>query len=103
MPRVKKLTVVGSRKCEEPAAYSCKKGSVILTSHLLSEFQVSEHIHSWTVNSVSSLVKDPKHITAITSPPKPDLYHLHHKQLVKNAKITHLHHKCQTTCFDVDE
>ena len=29
-----------------------------------------------------------QHITPIASPPKPDLTHFHHKQLVKNAKIT---------------
>ena len=45
-------------------------------------------LHAWTENSVNGLVKNSKHITPIASPPKPDLTHLHHKQLVKNAKIT---------------
>ena len=29
-------------------------------------------LHAWTVNSVNRLVKNSKHITAITSPPKPE-------------------------------
>ena len=39
--------------------HDCKKGIVVSTSHLLSEFQVSEHI-------TCRLVKNPKHITAIS-------------------------------------
>ena len=31
-------------------------------------------LHAWTENSVNELVKNPKHITAITSPAKPDRY-----------------------------
>jgi len=46
------------------------------------------------MNSMIRLVKNPTHITVITSPPKPDLAL---QQLVKNAKITYCHHKCQTT------
>ena len=42
-------------------------------------------LYAWTVNSVNRLYKNPKHMTAITSPSKPG--HLHHKQLVKNVKI----------------
>ena len=33
-----------------------------------------------------------------TSSSKPDIHHLHHKQVVKNAE----HRKCQTTCWGVD-
>ena len=71
---------------------------VISTSHLL---QMSEHITCMDSNS-NRLFKNPKHTTAITSPPKPDITHLHHKQLVKYAKITYLHQKCQTTCMGVN-
>ena len=42
-------------------------------------------LHSWTVNSVNRLIKNPKHITAITVPLT--FTHLHHKHVVKNAKV----------------
>ena len=34
--------------------------------------QQTNHTHAWTANSVNRLVKKSKHITAITSPFKPD-------------------------------
>ena len=58
-------------------------------------------LNIWTVNCVNRLAKNPKH--SLQQSPlharKPNHYHLHHKQLVKNAKITHMHHKCQSTCL----
>ena len=54
--------------------YSCKRGIVISTSHLLSEFRVSNILHAWTVNSVNILVKNPKHISAFTFSSKPNVY-----------------------------
>ena len=62
----------------------CKKGIVISTSNLLSECQVSEHITCMDSKSVSRLVKNPRHITAFTSPTKP-------------ISQKCLHHKWQTT------
>ena len=46
------------------------KGELSLFNKPFAEFQVSEHIlHAWIVNPVNRLVKNPKHTTAITSPP----------------------------------
>ena len=51
------------------------KGIVISANHLLSQFHISEHISciAWTVNAMSRLIKNPKHISAITFLSKPDI------------------------------
>ena len=50
-------------------------------------------LHARTVKSVNRLVKNPEHITQSPLHPNVTLTYLHHKQLVKNAQITHLQHK----------
>ena len=87
------LSVIPHVLHSDPVLHACtytlkRKVSFRSTSYLLSEFQVSECIHAGTENSVNELIKNSKHITAITCPPKPDLTNFHPKQLVKNAKIT---------------
>ena len=50
------------------------KEIVISTSHLLCQFQVSEHIICMDSYSANSLVKNPKHITAIAFSSKSNNY-----------------------------
>ena len=64
--------------------YICKNGIVISTNHVLSEFQVSEHITAQTVNLVNRLVKNLKAHSSnqkVTFHPSLKFTHLHHKQM----------------------
>ena len=54
------------------------QGLVISTSHLLSEFQVSEHITCMD-SKLCEQIKNPKHITAM---PSLMFTHPHHKQVL---------------------
>ena len=61
---------------------------------------MSEHV---TCMDSKFCEQNPKHITGITSPSKPHLYHKH-AIIVKNAKITYLHHtNARELACDADE
>ena len=52
----------------------CKKGMSFQQTVCYMSFRCVNILHAWTVNSANRLVKNSKHITSFTSPPKPDLY-----------------------------
>ena len=62
---------------------------------MLSDFQVSEHIRCMDCNSVNN---------ANTSSSKPDIHPFASQASSQECRknFTHLHHKCQTTCWGVD-
>ena len=71
--------------------------SISTTYHLLNKRAATtndELLYEWfLVSGGTYLCSTERQITNLT------FTHLHHKQLVKNAKITYAHHKCQTTCL----